>query len=340
MLTIEELERACDRSETLELPKHSIEGPDLLLQATFFPFGFPVQVWTNHENVLTHYEEIWGRFEKQHETKPVQVHVQAIEGSAEGNSDECPPEPAYRMQSPIMTAVADRDNYAVVDLERGEARITVSYAALRYRLYIQYFLLGIPACIISTHHSTPVHAACVALDGKGILLCGDSGAGKSTLSYACARAGWTYVSDDASFLHNGGTTRLVTGDCYKVRFRPAAAQFFPELEGLEITPRAAGKPSIELQTEPMVHISRTPTATIEHIVFLNRRWQGPPQLVPYRKDVARQFMRQTLFGLPQTQARQHEVIERFLGNLDVLELRYSSLDWAIDRLHKLVREGQ
>jgi hypothetical protein len=51
-------------------------------------------------------------------------------------------------------------------------------------------------------------------------------------------------------------------------------------------------------------------------------------------------MRQTLFGLPQTQARQHEVIERFLGNLDVLELRYSSLDWAIDRLHKLVREGQ
>jgi hypothetical protein len=29
-----------------------------------------------------------------------------------------------------------------------------------------------------------------------------------------------------------------------------------------ITPRATGKPSIELQTEPMVHISRAPTTTI------------------------------------------------------------------------------
>ena len=90
----------------------------------------------------------------------------------------------------------------------------------------------------------------------------------------------------------------------------------------------------------MVHISRTPTTTIEHIVFLNRRWQGSPQLVPYRKDVARQFMRQTLFGLQQTQLRQYEVIERFLSNIDVFELRYTSLDWAIDRLRKLVREGQ
>ena len=340
MLTIEELELVCDRSEAVELPKNSIEGPDLLLHATFFPYGFPVQVWTNSEEVLANYGELWGRFEKQYDTDPVQVHVQAIEGRAGGNSDECPPEPAYRMQSPLMTAVADRDNYSLIDMERGVVRITVSYAALRYPLYIQYFILGTPGCIISTHHSTPVHAACVALDGKGILLCGDSGAGKSTLSYACARAGWTYVSDDGCFLHNGGTTRRVTGDCYKVRLRPHAAKFFPELEGMEITPRAAGKPSIELQTEPMVHISRKPTATIEHIVFLNRRWQGPPQLVPYRKDVARQFIRQTLFGLQHTQDRQYEVIERFLNNVDVFELRYSSLDWAIDRLRKLVREGQ
>ena len=336
MLTIEELEKACDSSEPFKLPKNSVEGPDLLLHATFFPFGFPVQVWTNAEEVLTHYGELWGRFEKQYDTEPVQVHVQAVEG----RSNECPPEPAYRMQAPIMMALADCDNYSIIDLERGVARITVSYAALRYPLYIQYFILGTPGCILSTHHSTPVHAACVALDEKGILLCGDSGAGKSTLSYASARAGWTYVSDDACFLHNGGTTRRVTGDCYKVRLRPPAAKFFPELEGAELTPRAAGKPSIELQTEPMVHISRTPTTTIEHIVFLNRRWQGPPQLVPYRKDVARQFMRQTLFGLQQTQLRQYEVIERFLSNIDVFELRYTSLDWAIDRLRKLVREGQ
>jgi hypothetical protein len=50
-------------------------------------------------------------------------------------------------------------------------------------------------------------------------------------------------------------------------------------------------------------------------------------------------MRQTLYGLPETQAAQYAMIERLL-ELDVLELRYTDLDWAIERLQKLVREGR
>ena len=105
---------------------------------------------------------------------------------------------------------------------------------------------------------------------SGVLLCGDSGAGKSTLSYACARSGWTYVTDDCSFLLNSGTKRLVTGNCHQVRFRPSAAEFFPEVRGLEITPRAVGKPSIELPTAPMKHITLAQSAKVDFIVFLNR----------------------------------------------------------------------
>jgi hypothetical protein len=318
-----------------EFPRHSVEGPRLPLHAVFYPYGFSVEVHTDFEDVLVQYGEMWGRFEKQHTNEAIRIEVQVIDS----DESECPPEPTYRLMYPLMMCIADKDNYSIMDLDRCFGRTVITRSTLSHRLYAQYFLLGLSTCVIATRYATPIHAACIALDGRGMLLCGDSGAGKSTLAYACARAGLTYISDDASYLQNDSTTSRVTGDCYKVRFRPSSAQFFPELQGLEITPRAAGKPSIELPTAPMMHIRRAQTASIEAIVFLDRRWQGPSQLVPYSTEIARKFMRQTLFGAVETRKLQYQAIERLL-HVDVLEMRYSSLDWAIDRLRALLMDGQ
>jgi hypothetical protein len=335
MLTIEELESACASSQPVKLPKHGMESPDLQFEETLYPYGFPAVVRSNSDAVLEQFRELWGHFEKQHNAEPLRVDAQL----AEGESMECPPEPSYRLMMPLFMAVADSNNYSVVDLDRCYTNIVVSRAALRHRLYAQYFLLGTPGCCIATTHTTPIHAGCVALGGRGVLLCGDSGAGKSTLSYACARQGWTYVSDDGSYLLNGGTERMVTGDCYKVRFRPTAAELFPEIESLEITPRAAGKPSIEMQTDTMPYIARTQTTHVDFIVFLNRRAGDPQRLVPYRKDVARQFMRQVIYGSAITRAAQYAAIERLL-TMEVFELRYRCMDWAVNRLRMLVEKGQ
>lgn len=335
MLTIQELESACESSQPIVLPRHEIATPELLLRATYYPYGFAVEVRTNSGCVLEQMREMWGKFEKEHDTEPIQCDIQVVES----DSADCPPTPTSRIMLPLMICVADANNYSIVDLEKCRTTITISRAALRHPLYAQYFLLGTPVCCVATRHTTGVHAGCVALAGRGVLLCGDSGAGKSTLSYACARAGWTYVSDDGSFLLNGGTQRLVTGNCYQVRFRPSVTQLFPELADLKITPRAAGKPSIELPTSQMANISCMPIVRVEYIVFLNRRAEGQPQLVPYRKDVARQYMRQQLYGLPETITVQHSAIERLLA-AEVFELRYTELDWAIERLRALVLEGR
>jgi hypothetical protein len=335
MLTIEELETACNASQSVQLPKHEIEGPELSLRAIFYPYGFPIEVRTNYDQVLEQMRKMWGKFERQHDTEPMRCDVQVVES----DSMECPPEPTHRIMLPQIMCVADANNYSVTDLEHCRTNITISRSALRHPLYAQYFLLATAVYCVATRHATPVHAGCVALGDKGMLLCGDAGAGKSTLSYACARAGWSYVSDDASFLQNGGTGRMVTGNCHRVRFRPTAATLFPEIAGYEITPRAAGKPSIELPTASMTHVRTMQTTRVDFIVFLNRRSSDAPQLVPYRKDVARQFMRQTLWGSAESLARQYEAIERLLVG-EVFELRYSELDWAVDRLRTLVREGR
>jgi hypothetical protein len=148
------------------------------------------------------------------------------------------------------------------------------------------------------------------------------------------------VSDDASFLLNcKAHERIVTGNCHQVRFRPSAAELFPEVRGLEATPRAAGKPSIELSTAEMLHMKCAEHAKIDFLVFLNRRAGTAPELLPYRTEVARYYMRQVLYGASESLAKQYEAIEHLL-TAEIVELRYSDLDWAVDRLRMLVREGR
>lgn len=55
---------------------------------------------------------------------------------------------------------------------------------------------------------TILHAGCVALDGRGLLILGPSGSGKSALALALLARGARLVADDQSLLHRRGD-RLV-----------------------------------------------------------------------------------------------------------------------------------
>jgi hypothetical protein len=333
---IQEIDLAQESDAPSQSERHELEGPELSLQRMFYPYGFPLEVRTNSAEMMVMMEETWGVFEKSFDDEPIRTDIRVVESDA----TECPPAPSYRMMQPVLTAIADKDNYLLADLSAGRTYVTLSTTALRFKLYLQFFFLELTAGNqVGTRYATPIHAGCVSLHGRGVLLCGESGAGKSTLSYACARAGWSYVTDDCSLLLNGTTRNLVTGNCHKVRFRPTAAELFPEVAGIDLTPRAGGKPSIELPTGPMQNIVRSQLEEVNYMVFLNRQSGEEPGLVPYGKDAARQFMRQVLYGTKETLAVQHQAIERLL-KVDLLELRYSDLDWAIDRLRMLVEKGR
>lgn len=334
-MTVEQIENVIHAPSYREFARHPLEAPPLTFHRRYFPLGFPLEIRTNSDAMFPHCERKWGAFERRFDTQPIVAEIHVVDSDA----TECPPLPTYRFLDGRMIMVADANNLCIADFPRGKTRMIVSAAALHHPGYIrQVFLDCAAACQIGTAHTTPIHAACVASQGSGVLLCGDSGAGKSSLAYACARAGWEYLTDDTSYLLRASSPRTILGDCHKLRFRPSAADIFPELAGLPVTPRILGRPSMELATAPMDNIRRLESTRIEYVVFLNRRMPGSAELAPYSPEAARGYMRRVLFGTPETLSAQYADIDNLLA-APVFELRYESLEWAVQRLGRLVREG-
>lgn len=333
LLTTEQVKNAWINREPIMFGDPVLAHVNFPYQREFYPLGFPVTVATNSDAVLVAAEQSWGRFTRTFHTESIRIEI----GVTGRDISECPATPVCRMRDHLVTNIADGENFAICDLQQRSALIWVTEAALQFQSYFRYFFLESAAmCILSGVEATAIHAACVTLNDRGVLLCGDSGAGKSTLSYACARTGWTYITDDASYLVRGFDWR-VAGNCHQIRFRPSAEELFPELSGLEIVRRAGvGKPSVELT--PDANIQRANTACVKHIVFLKRGVQKQ-ELVDFPRQVAHLIMEQSAFSMPFDVDRKLTAIDQLLTQ-EVYELRYNDLDWAITRLTQLVQEGR
>ena len=310
---------------------------NLACQAVYFPLGFPVRILSNSRRVLEAAEESWSCFEPAFHGQPLEYLLEVREGARP--NDALPPTPVHTIHGPLLHYVADVDNFFIADLTMGRAigRVTpVTAACSRYLRY--HILEGAVLSLIAASRAVAVHAACVRVSGRGILLCADSGEGKSTLTYAGARSGWTFVSDDGAYIPMFRDDRLVIGNCHTMRFRPSGAQLFPELEGRPLTPRATGKPSIEIRTAEWPEIATASATQIDHVVLLNRRYADTQELVPLRPEAVWPWFTQFLISPPETRATQEAALAELLS-AGVFELRYNDLGWAIDRINQLAQKG-
>jgi hypothetical protein len=110
------------------------------------------------------------------------------------------------------------------------------------------------------------------------------------------------------------------------------------LAGRPITPRATGKPSIEVRTSEWPEIATANVARVEHIVFLNRRYVDTQELVRLRILSVMPWFTQHLISPPEVRPAQEATLARLLS-AGVFELRYRDLGWAIDRINELSRKG-
>ena len=138
-------------------------------------------------------------------------------------------------------------------------------------------LLGIVSASIGV---TPVHCACVVKSGSGLLLGGESGAGKSTLALSLSRNGFSYLSDDCTYLSRTGTGMRAWGLPTPVKLLPDAVNYFPELVSLD--------PVLSLNEEWALNVDPTEISNVERclscapqwLVFLERKVDSPPVIKP------------------------------------------------------------
>jgi hypothetical protein len=231
--------------------------------------------------------------------------------------------------------VSDADNQALLDLKTLTSFAWLTRSAIENRMYFRTnFLEKMVYLLLGARYVIDIHAACVSRNGKGILLCGDSGAGKSTLAYACGRSGWTYTSDDTSYLIIEAEPPRAVGHCHRARFRPSAKGLFPELEGHSVTPRLEGKPSIEIPITQLPVQSVAPEVDVNSVVYLKRSSAGNAHLIPLPAGTATQRLQRELFSAGEVRAQHEKSLER-LWNIPSYDLHYSDLSSATQALEPL-----
>jgi hypothetical protein len=304
----------------------------LPLCQAFYPLGFAVELVTNDSDVLEAANESFGHRCLRYGSTVLQVRV----GISDGAASACPPEPTRREYNHLYSLVADTNNQAILDLKTCTSFVWLQKSTVRNRLYFRYnFLEKVVYLLLGASVVTDLHAACISKNRRGVLLCGNSGAGKSTLSYACARAGWTYTSDDTSYLINDLDVPRVIGHSHRLRFRPAAKDLFPELESRTVTPRMEGKPSIEVPVSELPGLTTSTEAEIHSIVYLDRHPSARGSLMLLPRGTATQRMCKELFSAGEIRGK-HENRLEVLSDVPTYQLEYRELDQAIAQLELLV----
>lgn len=321
------------RDECLSDPLRAYES--LPYSTTYWPLGFPVTLESNSPDLLRIASGGWTWPAGLSSTAALRLQI----GITELEQTACPRAPTIRAQRSLLSIVCDHQTFLTCDLQAGYAFGWLSSATLMYPNFLRYHLLDAAVMsLLTAKHLTPLHAACVSYSGRGLLLHGRSGAGKSTLAYACARKGWTFTSDDATYLLRSSYDLIVRGNCGQLRFRPAARELFPEIANRTLTPRMEGKPSIEVPTRDLPGLAIAPESSIYASVALARGNSTGTWLAPLSPALALAQLEESLFPLPRIRELQRPSLERIL-RARLFTLHYRDLDRAIECLREFVQDG-
>jgi hypothetical protein len=311
----------------MQRPDPLLRDVPLPLEAVFHPAGFPLRLATNSRDVIDAAAESWNMWQPEFAVEPIVMRVMV---EREG---DLAPAPRFRMQGHLVQAVSDAHNFAAVDTRAPFASIHVSQKTAADHTWLRWFFIeSIAYLLLSQRYLTAVHAACIARNGTGIILCGMSNSGKSTLAFACARAGFTYLADDCTWLLNGSKVRIALGRPHMIRFREDAANHFPELEGWIARARPNGKISIEVPTSAFPHIATAARSPIGRIVFLARDSGRPAALEPVPRAETLGLLLRDMPSYADEVNATHEHTVETLTEVPAFRLHYRSLDEAVTLL--------
>jgi hypothetical protein len=312
---------------------HNVELP---LRSVLYPFGYPVELSTDSSDVALSALESWGGCPQFFQEPPLEIRVAVDRQSPDAHAEGL----RWRAQGHLVAMISDARNFATCDLDRRFAFCWVTEATARDRPWLRAFYLNtIVNLLLWNSHFTGIHAGCVALDGRGLLLCGRSGAGKSCLTYACVRRGWTFVSDESPVLVRRPPGRTVIGKPRQIHLRETAFELFPELKGRPTAPNPVGKISFELDLADAPGVKTAHRCEIGAVIFLNRDGEKRARLVRLAPEEAHERLTADLPVYLEPAFTEHKASLRTLVEGGAFELRYGDADSAVDELEHMIRDG-
>jgi hypothetical protein len=306
----------------------------LPIVTTFYPSGFALELATDSVDLAAAASEIWARYPKLFDVPSVRLRIAVSKDNA-----EVQPRPSMpRGQENLVSFVHGPENFAVADLARGFGFACLTADVVSNPAYtVHHFLEPLAYLLLAARHVTILHAACIALEGRAVLLAGNSGSGKTCLAYACARRGWTFLSGDTIQFARGSDDGMVIGRPFTIRFREDARELFPELGRYAVVTGFNGKVDIEPRLEDL-NIATSVRAHAGPVVFVNRSPDSAEvSLRPVGPEEAfRRMAPAIIFGDDQLRGEQRAALARFMKTRPAFDLRYSHPHEAENLLRSLV----
>jgi hypothetical protein len=184
----------------------------------------------------------------------------------------------------LLCGTTSDSDLAVVSPAERAALVTLSPRLLRFPYHARYELIEFAVYTLAARaqHLVPLHAACVGLQGRGLLLMGESGAGKTTASLHCLLRGLEFVSEDSVFATPDSL--LVTGVANFLHVRCDSVHSLPDVTATAIrrSPiirRRSGVEKFEIDLRATdFRLARTPLK-ITALVFVSARGKGDGELL-------------------------------------------------------------
>jgi hypothetical protein len=295
------------------------------LQKTFHPIGAVLRVSSNSKKVLEAAEESFAPYGVMEDSVPADFTIDLCSDSTHRQQGAFRPA-SFRALGHLFHVSCGEGSFAIADLNSGKAFGFVADEILNDRSFFRNVFLECLFYVMAVHSRfTPVHAAAVVYQKKGILLWGEAGAGKSTLAYSCAKAGFQLVSDDVVHLQTDpASDRLLGwGRPWQVRLLPDAVKIFPEL--VDEVPRLRSDHQWYLEVDLRKRLPSSPLVSCHPsvLLFLSRNTTAGSGLEPIDCQQVLHFLKQDIFLTEEPVLERHYSILRRLVQLKPLRLSYS-----------------
>ena len=268
--------------------------------------------------------------------------------TAAGNSTSArrPRVPTIRMLhgAGFLGSATDASTMAVLSPGERTALIVVSRDMLRFPYHIRYELIEFAVFTLASRAQrlVPLHAACVGIGGRGILLMGPSGAGKSTFTLQSLLEGFEFLAEDSVFVAPRSMRATGTSNFLHVRadslkwLDPAARALIRRSPTIE---RRSGveKFEVDLRRENFRLASRP--LKIVGVAFLSPQAGGTGPLLRRlsNADTLARLKREQAYGagLPQWRSFSRALLR--LGGFEILRGAHPAA--SVEVLRTLLRTG-